>query len=140
MFRRPASRCVKLSLRLFPELAATCSNVLQPNTSGTWLRMVLIKSAVAKTFPCANEELISSQIRTRVSISTRPGVSPFKIEIRSGSTHCYLTEPKRAVTALMKRAKIDGVTLHDLRRSFGQALADSGENFPVIGAALGHQP
>jgi integrase len=40
----------------------------------------------------------------------------------------------------MKRAKIDGVTLHDLRRSFGQALADSGENFPIIGTALGHQP
>jgi integrase len=55
---------------------------------------------------------------------------------RSSSGH--ITEPKKAWTRLMKAAGIEGLTIHDLQRTFGSRLAESGASGAVIAAAMGH--
>jgi integrase len=50
----------------------------------------------------------------------------------------HLVEPKRGWRAILKRAGLDDVRLHDLRRSLGSWLAISGTSMPIIGKALGH--
>lgn len=39
---------------------------------------------------------------------------------------------------LQKKAKIEGVRIHDLRHTFASLLISGGENLPVIGRLLGH--
>jgi integrase len=50
----------------------------------------------------------------------------------------HVTGFKHSWVALLKRAKITGLTIHDLRRSLGSYMATGGESLPVIGKALGH--
>nr|WP_245247775.1 site-specific integrase [Tianweitania sediminis] len=45
---------------------------------------------------------------------------------------------KRPWTAITKRAKLDGLRIHDLRHSFASVGAWSGLGLPVIGKLLGH--
>ena len=56
---------------------------------------------------------------------------------RSSSGH--ITEPKKAWARPLKAAGIEGLTIHDLRRTFGSRLAESGASGVVIAAAMGHK-
>jgi len=63
----------------------------------------------------------------------------------SGVTGHYV-EPRKAVQRVMERAQIpfgrntpDGVTLHDLRRTFGSWQAISGSPLHIIGKSLNHK-
>jgi len=51
----------------------------------------------------------------------------------------HIEEPKTAWRRLLQAAKIDGLRLHDLRRTFGSRLAESGASGAVIAAAMGHK-
>ncbi|MDH0373508.1 site-specific integrase [Comamonas aquatica] len=51
----------------------------------------------------------------------------------------HLVEPKRAWSTIRKRAGIEDVRLHDLRRTFGAWMAGSGANLSVIGKSLNHK-
>jgi integrase len=51
----------------------------------------------------------------------------------------HLAESKRAFDALLVRAKITGLRLHDVRRTVGAWLAAGGANVFQIKAALGHR-
>ena len=51
----------------------------------------------------------------------------------------HLAEHKRAFDALLVRAKIKGLRLHDVRRTVGAWLAAGGANVFQIKAALGHR-
>jgi integrase len=62
--------------------------------------------------------------------------SPWVFSTRSRIGH--LTEPKTAWRRVCDRAEIDGLTIHDLRRSMGSYLAITGASLPVIGKMLGH--
>lgn len=62
--------------------------------------------------------------------------SPWVFSTRSRIGH--LTEPKTAWRRVCNRAEIDGLTIHDLRRSMGSYLAITGASLPVIGKMLGH--
>ncbi len=50
----------------------------------------------------------------------------------------HLVEPKAGWKGVLKRAKLNDITIHDLRRSFGSYQAAMGTNLPTIGASLGH--
>jgi integrase len=52
----------------------------------------------------------------------------------------HIAEPRRSWEALLKRAQIVDLTLHDLRRSLGSWMAAAGASEIVIGKALGHKP
>ena len=51
----------------------------------------------------------------------------------------HLIEPKTAWARVLKRAKIENLHVHDLRRTVGSWLAGQGANAFVIGRALGHK-
>jgi integrase len=51
----------------------------------------------------------------------------------------HLADPKRAWKRILRRAGIDGVTIHDLRRTVGSYLAISGAELPLIAKTLGHK-
>jgi integrase len=51
----------------------------------------------------------------------------------------HLVEPKKAWAALLKRADIEDLHLHDLRRSLGSWQAATGASLSIIGKSLGHQ-
>lgn len=51
----------------------------------------------------------------------------------------HLVEPKRAWKRVLKRAKIEDLRIHDLRRTLGSYLAIKGASTYIIGKALGHK-
>jgi integrase len=50
----------------------------------------------------------------------------------------HLREAKSAWKRLIARAKLEGVRIHDLRRTTGSWMAMAGHGLPLIGKALGH--
>ena len=58
---------------------------------------------------------------------------------RSGSKSPHLTEPKRAWATICKRAELQDVRIHDLRRTLGSWQAMQGASLQVIGKSLGHK-
>lgn len=51
----------------------------------------------------------------------------------------HMTPPKKRWQALCKRAKVENLTIHDLRRSLGSWQAITGASLTVIGKSLGHK-
>lgn len=55
-----------------------------------------------------------------------------------GSTG-HLTDPKKSWYTLRKKAGLEDVTIHDLRRSLGSAMASANVNVALVKGALGHK-
>lgn len=51
----------------------------------------------------------------------------------------HLNDPKKAWKRLLKRAEIEDLRMHDLRRTFGSWQAALGANGYIIGKSLGHK-
>ncbi len=51
----------------------------------------------------------------------------------------HLVEPKKSWARICKAAGIDGVRIHDLRRTMGSWQAKTGASLPVIGKSLNHK-
>lgn len=51
----------------------------------------------------------------------------------------HLVDPKKAWLRIVKRAELDDLRIHDLRRTLGSWLAASGVSLPIIGKTLGHK-
>ena len=51
----------------------------------------------------------------------------------------HYMEPKRAWATLLKRAKLEDLRIHDLRRSMGSWMTIQGTSLPIVGKALGHK-
>jgi integrase len=51
----------------------------------------------------------------------------------------HLEEPKRSWQSLLKRAQIENLRIHDLRRTLGSYQAITGASLPIIGKSLGHK-
>lgn len=64
-----------------------------------------------------------------------PGEWVFPGEGRTG----HFVEPKRAWARLLKRARIEGLHIHDLRRSLASFMANSGADVSLIRSALNHK-
>jgi integrase len=62
--------------------------------------------------------------------------SPFVFPSHGKTGH--LVEPKTAWARVLGRAGINGVRIHDLRRTLGSWLAAQGESLPMIGKVLNH--
>ena len=90
------------------------------------------KSGEPHTLPLSPEAV--AVLRTRKARS-RAGEWVFPSYGVSG----HLMEPKRAWGALLKRAGIKDLRMHDLRRTLGSWQAATGSSLPIIGAMLGHR-
>ncbi|MCL4485639.1 MAG: site-specific integrase [Nitrospirae bacterium] len=51
----------------------------------------------------------------------------------------HYMEPKRAWGTLLKRAKLEDLRIHDLRRSMGSWMTIGGTSLPIVGKALEHK-
>lgn len=64
-----------------------------------------------------------------------PGEWVFPGDGRTG----HYVEPKRAWARLLRRAKIEDLHIHDLRRSLASFMANAGANVSLIRSALNHK-
>jgi integrase len=64
--------------------------------------------------------------------------SVFVFPSSESATGHYIT-PTKAWAALLRRAGLHDLRLHDLRRSCGSVMANQGTSLAVIGGALGHK-
>lgn len=96
----------------------------------TW-RIPLTKNGTAQTIPLEEDELAILE-RRRKDID-----SPWVFPGTGASGH--LAEPKSGWARILKRAGIEDLRLHDLRRSLASFMVDSGASLPVIGKTLNHQ-
>jgi integrase len=71
------------------------------------------------------------------ALSGLPQISEWVFPSASASGH--IEEPRKAWALLCKQAGIEGVRIHDLRRTVGTALAVAGVSAHGIKAALGHK-
>jgi len=51
----------------------------------------------------------------------------------------HMMSPKKGVSTILKTAKIEKLTIHDLRRTLGSWQAITGASLPIIGKSLGHK-
>ena len=51
----------------------------------------------------------------------------------------HYREPSKAWATLLKRAKLEDLRIHDLRRSMGSWMTIGGTSLPIVGKALGHK-
>jgi len=89
------------------------------------------KNAQSMTIPLVDQAI--EILQRRKASASSIFVFPSK---RSNSGH--IEEPKRTWKTLLKRARLEDVRLHDLRRTLGSYMAITGSNTVAIAKALGH--
>lgn len=99
-------------------------------------RIPKTKNGRPQLVPLLDAEL--AILRRRKANVVGPWVFPGRGD---GGATGHLVEPKNGWRGVLKRAKLDGTDLrmHDLRRSLGSFMVDTGASLEVIGKTLGHQ-
>jgi len=94
-------------------------------------KIPLTKNGTPQTVPLtvAVLEILQERRRNTSSFFVFPG---------KGATG-HLMEPKTAWKRICKAAGIDGVRIHDLRRTMGSWQAKTGASLPIIGKSLNHK-
>jgi integrase len=82
--------------------------------------------------------LTSEVVKLLTEMQRRRGSSPWVFPSAKAKAG-HIEEPKAAWARLLRATGIAGLRLHDLRRTFGSRLAESGASGPVIAAAMGHK-
>ncbi len=86
-----------------------------------------------ETMDVALSPVVLRILETRKATSTSEWVFP-------GRGHTgHLVEPKTAWKRILKRAGLQDLRLHDLRRTLGSWQAATGASLPIIGKSLGHK-
>lgn len=107
------------------------------------------KSGFPVTIPLSDQAvkiLKDRQERTATAITTAQEDGEIEKAMRlatwvfpSYGSSQHLTEPKKAWAALLERAGLSDLHIHDLRRTLGSWQAITGASLPVIGKSLGHK-
>lgn len=98
---------------------------------GTWV-IPDTKNGTSQTILLTTDELriLGDRFASRKSFEwVFPGPDPNK----------HLKDPKKGWARILKRANIEDLHLHDLRRTLGSYMAMSGVSLSVIGNALNHK-
>ena len=93
----------------------------QVSKNGATMRVPLADAAI---------EILKRRRRTASSVFVFPS---------SESKTGHYTTPTKAWKALLSRAKLHDLRLHDLRRSCGSVMVNQGTSLAIIGGALGHK-
>lgn len=115
------------------------SNVLSMAWENVSLELKLwnIPAAQSKNKTAYTVPLISPALeilmRRKKGLSASPWVFP------SLSESGHLQEPKRAWARVLKASELEGLRMHDLRRSLGSWMAITGASLLTISHALGHK-
>lgn len=97
---------------------------------GIW-RIPMTKNRTSQNVTLSPEAV--TVLRNRIESATSDFVFP-----GAGSTG-HLVEPKRAWTRILKRAGLEDLRIHDLRRTLGSWQAKIGSSLPIIGKSLNHK-
>jgi integrase len=92
------------------------------------------KSKVVVVVPLSPPVILILE-RRREAVNGSPWVFPAPRAI--GKTG-HLVEPKRSWKAILERAGLQDVHLHDLRRSLGSWMASGNVSMTIVAKALGH--
>lgn len=98
--------------------------------AGIW-RIPQTKNGTPQTVPLEPEEI--AILRERRQEVPGPWVFP-----SATSKTGYFSEPKDAWARIIKRANMPGLRMHDLRRTLGSLMVDTGASLPIVGKALNH--
>jgi integrase len=96
-------------------------------------RIPQTKSGQAVLVPLVPAVITVLESRRRLSNG-----SPWVFPSRGETGH--IVEPKTAWARIIKRAGLEDVRPHDLRRTLGSWQAAAGASLPIIGRSLGHKP
>lgn len=99
---------------------------------GEW-RIPATKNGLPLVVPLEEQEI--ALLRERAERAIGPWVFPGRKDGRTG----HLSNPKRGWANILTEAKLTDFRLHDLRRTLGSLMADSGASLQIIGKALGHK-
>ena len=99
--------------------------------AGKAIRVPLTGPALAILERRKNEQAMHYSDRIRASDYVFP-------VLRDKGTNPYIGQPARPFHRILKRAGIEDLTVHDLRRTAGAVLAAQGVSLPIIGKVLGH--
>lgn len=102
-------------------------------TARTW-RIPMTKNGKPQLVPLEEAEIDILRARL-VKVNGSPWVFPGRKDTESGHIENIDDGWKR----VLDRAGIDGLWLHDLRRSLGSWMVDTGASLPIIGQTLHHQ-
>lgn len=92
------------------------------------------KSGKPQNVPLLEAELGILRRRAREA-----GDSVWVFPGRSDNTTGHLSKPDHAWKRILDRAEVTECRIHDLRRTFGSLMADSGTSLHIVGKALHHQ-
>lgn len=92
-------------------------------------RIADTKNGEAQTVVLSPEVISLLSERNRSSEFTFPGTGK----------HGHLVEPRKGWTRILRRAGIENLRIHDLRRTLGSWQAKAGASLVVIGKSLGHK-
>ena len=101
--------------------------------SGREMRIPLVPEAMAILERRRAEQSVAGDDRVRLGRFVFPAL---RLKVQGKTEH--LSQPQRPWVRICKRAGLEGVRIHDLRRTTGSLLAAAGVSLPVIGAMLGH--
>lgn len=100
-------------------------------TEATWY-IPKTKNGEAITIPLSAEAM-------EILIQRKEKTNSIFVFESAGSKTGHLVEPKRTWNALLKKAVIENLRLHDLRRTLGSWQAKTGASLTIIGKSLGHK-
>ena len=96
-------------------------------------RIPMTKNGTPQTVPLSDEAVEILAERAKVSTSKAGFVFPG--DGKSG----HLADPKKGWARVLKRAGLDDLRIHDLRRTFGSWQAKQGASLSIIGKSLNHK-
>ena len=86
-----------------------------------------------------DEAMVIALVPEAVVILSARGANTEGYVFAAPSRDGFITPPKKRWRALLERAKVSDLRIHDLRRSLGSWQAISGASLAVIGKSLGHK-
>lgn len=99
---------------------------------GLW-RIPVTKNGTSQNVTLSPEAVII--LRNRIDASEEKDDFVFPGTGKTG----HLTEPKTAWARILKKAKIEDLRIHDLRRTLGSWQAKAGASLSIIGKSLNHK-
>jgi integrase len=103
-------------------------------------RIPKTKNGDSLTLPLIKDAIDILQNRKKLNKNLELSVLQQKYVFPSiNSKSGHLEEPKKAWWRILKKAGIENLRLHDIRRTLGSYQAITGASLPVIGKSLGHK-
>jgi integrase len=138
LFEALDSRATPRDLRDFVMLSLLCGARKSDTMAMRWDQLDLQRGTWSIPTPKNQVPYVIPLVPAAVAIITKRGKQSEYVFPGVGASS-HIVDLKRPWQALLARAKIENLRIHDLRRSLGSWMAGAGVSLPIIGKQLGHQ-